>query len=494
MFDTNVQIGSVNNCQVDLANRDNLQVNGTTLLGGTIQANQLGNELGRGVSATLINSTGATTVDTDPVTGDYTATFADGSANRNFLVVDNTPVGSTVTLLGSGFGDAEGLGNIVGLTANQIAIANAANTNITGNGDILDTAIGSDQIALAILGTCNTSPGLTLNGLSPEGYAGLVDYGIQVTKSYTTAAMSMPGTSIDGSARSVRIPVGTMSEMPPAPAPSIREAHTSVFAGYTHFDTGTDSSVNGADYDITSNGGIVGIRHEVGGLTLAGFIGVDRGDMDSRFIRTDVDGYLFGALASYLIKPEINLAVTGGVTYGNYDYDGTRFTGFGPVSFGADSDVFDIHLGIEGDAYSDDKVRISPFLQFHYVTADTDSIRENGPAGNPAALLVNSLDDDAFFAEIGVKAEYQVSNQFSINGNLSYTHNFLDSDRTVSAVMGGTPFSVSAPGLGENIFTVGVGAQYQVTEAFHLGANYRAEFSDDAEVANGVSIGGSYSF
>lgn len=500
VFNTNVQLGTVNNCNLDFANRDNLQVLGTTNLGGTITVNELGTGLNRGVSATLINSTGATTVDADLITGDYKATFNDGSLNRNFLVINNDPdnnavtTDSTVTLLGSGFGDAQGLGNIAGLTANQIAIANAANTNIAGNGDILDTSIGADQIALAIIGTCNTAPGLSINALSPESYAGLVDYGIQVTKSYTTAAMSMPGTSIDGSARSVRIPVGSMSKMADVPAPSIREAHTSVFAGYAHFDTGTESSVNGADYDINSNGGILGIRHQTGAFTIAGFVGIDQGDVDSAFIDTDVDGFLLGAVASYMIKPEMNLMVTGGLTYGNYSYDGTRQSLGGPVTFGADSDVFDIHLGIEGDAYSNDKVRVSPFAQLHYVTAETDSIRENGLPGNPAALLVNGLDEDAFFAQFGVKAEYQVNNKFSLNGNLSYTHNFMDSDRTVSATLGGAQFAVNAPGLGENTFTIGVGAQYQVTEAFRLGVNYRAELSEDADVANGISLGGSYSF
>jgi outer membrane autotransporter protein len=39
-----------------------------------------------------------------------------------------------------------------------------------------------------------------------------------------------------------------------------------------------------------------------------------------------------------------------------------------------------------------------------------------------------------------------------------------------------------------------MGAQCQVTENVRLGINYRAEFSTDAEVANGLNIGGSYSF
>ncbi|MFD2257665.1 autotransporter-associated beta strand repeat-containing protein [Luteolibacter algae] len=488
VLDANRQAGAINpaTCVLSTGNHDVLNVNGTTTI-GTLNVTKQGGEFGLGESAVLINSNGGN-IDTSG------ATFTSGYTNRNFLVVDNSGVTRTASLLGTGVAGANGnLSGIAGLNANQIAIANAVNTNIAGNGNILNTAIGADQVALAVIGNGKTAPGLTLNGLSPESFAGLTDYGIQVTKAYTTAALSMPGTSIDGSAKSVRIPVGYSGKEPvPEPAPSYREATTSVFAGYAHFDTGSDSSVNGADYDIDSNGGIVGVRHNVGAFTVAGFLGVDRGEISSSFLDADADGFLLGAIASYVIKPEMNLMVTGGVTYGSYEYDGSSQNVLGRTRFsGVDSDVFDIFAGIEGDAYSDEKLRVSPFLQLHYVTAETDSVNSTG---NAAALFVNSLDDDAFFAELGVKAEYQVNRQFSVNGNISYTHNFMDSDRNITARLGGTQFAVTAPGLGEDILTLGVGAQYQINEAFRVGLNYRAEFSSDAETANGLSLGGSYSF
>jgi outer membrane autotransporter protein len=107
---------------------------------------------------------------------------------------------------------------------------------------------------------------------------------------------------------------------------------------------------------------------------------------------------------------------------------------------------------------------------------------------------VDSHNYDAFFSEIGVKAEYQFTKQFSLNGNLSYTQNVSGSEKNIGASLGGTPFAVVSPGLGNDFFTIGMGAQCQVTENVRLGINYRAEFSTDAEVANGLNIGGSYSF
>ena len=485
VFDADRVGNFVVDCQLDASKHDTLVVNGTTTLGGSVHVTKLGAEFARGESATLIQGNGDITVNG--------AAFTHGYSTRNFLVINNGT--DTASLLGTGVAGVNGnLANIASLNSNQATIANAVNTQIAGKGNILDTSVGADQIALHVIGDCHTDPGAALNQLSPESYAGFVDYGIQVTKSYTNAALSMPGTKINGSAGFVRIPMGTASSSKES-APTVtesNEASTSVFAGYTHFSTGTDSSSNGADYDIASNGAIFGLRHETCGFTFGGFIGLDQGDVESKTLSADVDGYLLGLATSYLIKPEINLMVTGGITYGNYEFDGTRNTFGGSAKFsGVDSDVFDTHLAIEGDAYSNDKLRVTPFLGLHYVNSDTDAFNESGTV---SALLINAQDDDAFFTQIGVKSEYQVNNQFSVNANVSYTHNFSDSERQVNAKLGGTPFAVSAPGLGEDFFTLGIGSQYQVSEAFRLGLNYRAEFSADADTANGVILGGSYSF
>jgi len=469
-------------CQL-VAGTDNdvLYVSGVTQLGGTIHVIQDGtNEFARGEKAILIDGNPG---DIDGLPDNFTDDFA----NRNFLVVDNA--NGLVTLLGSGVADGGSLADTVGLSGNQMAIAEVINTNISGNGNILDTSDSDDQMALLIIGDCDGLPAAGLNLMSPEVYAGFTDFGIETTRSYTKAALSMPGFSEDGSARSVRIPVGTSSE--PVVSGVSGESVTSVFAGYTHYSTGTDSSVNGADYDIRSNGGIVGVRHDVNGLMLGGFLGVDEGDVNSSTLNSDSDAFLLGAIASYTIKPEINLIATGGITYGCYDFSGTRFTGLGNAAFDeVGSDVYDIHVGLEGDAYAADNIRVTPFVEFHYIYSDTEAFTETGPG----ALSVDAYDYDAFFSEIGVKAEYQLTKQFSLNGNLSYTQNVSGSEKNIGASLGGTPFAVASPGLGNDFFTIGVGAQCQVTENVRLGINYRAEFSTDAEVANGVNIGGSYSF
>lgn len=484
VIDLNAQDGAFDSSDLlSSANADRLVVNGaggTNLNGGHVEFNRVAGsrEFNAGESALVISSAAPITMD------DFTSFDSSDYVGRMFFDVRNG------TVVGAGVDAPEDLGELAGLTENQINIAEAADFSISAN-DMLDNTLDADKIALAIVGAYNGDSHGALNKLSPESYAGMTDYGIFVTKAYTAAALGMPGTSVDGTVKTVRIPMGTTA---PTPAPEpVKTASTSVFAGFTHFDTASDSSdINdNGDYEITSNGGIAGVRHDVGSLTIAGFVGVDQGDITSATLDADADGFLVGAIASYVIQPEMNLIVTGGVTYGSYEYDGDRDSLLGTVDFNADSDVFDVHFGIEGDAYSTENFRLSPFLQVHYITADTDGFSESG---NGSALLVDGMDDDAFFAEIGLKAQYQVSTKFSVNGHVGYTHNFMDSDREVSAALGGAAFTVNSPGLGEDFVTLGVGAQYQATENLRFGINYRAEFSNDADTSNGVSIGASYSF
>jgi hypothetical protein len=53
---------------------------------------------------------------------------------------------------------------------------------------------------------------------------------------------------------------------------------------------------------------------------------------------------------------------------------------------------------------------------------------------------------------------------------------------------------VTAPGLGDDIFSASLGGVWYINQAWSLGAGYRAEFSSDSDMSNSVGIGTSYSF
>ena len=280
--------------------------------------------------------------------------------------------------------------------------------------------------------------------------------------------------------------------MAPMAAPAGK--NTTVFAAFSHYDGGSDSSLNGADYDLNSNGGIVGARYQWDMLSFGGFVGYDQGDVDSAFLNADVDGWVTGVFVNYLANQEYNINVTGGVTYGSYEYDGVRNSLGGAALFnGVGQDVFDIYTEVRGDVYHNNRLRITPSLGLHYITSDTDSILE---VGSGTALAVRGMDEDAFLAELELELEYEVTSSFFVNGSIGYTHNFMDSDRNVSAnfVRGGAPFTVVAPGMGDDIFSAGVGAVWFATDALSVGAGYRAEFSSDSDMSNSIGLGASYSF
>jgi outer membrane autotransporter protein len=343
---------------------------------------------------------------------------------------------------------------------------------------------------IEMIDECGDAPGV-LDLLSPESYAGLVDYGIQVTRNYTRTALMAPGASpIAPSAPEITEKGAKGGKA--VIQPEITTRNTTVFAAFSHIDAGTDGD-SSHDYDIKSNGGLVGARHTINALTFGGFVGYDQGDISSQFLDADVDGYVIGGFVSYLVNAQHNILVTGGVTYGNYDYDGDRDILGGSVDFETNSDVLDYYIQVQGDAYKNDRFRITPSLGVHYIDADVDGFSEDG---SPLGLNVDSIADDALLAELDIKFEYAVTSNFLINGSVGYTHNFSGSERDIDAdfQLSGTGFGVTAAGLGDDIFTAGIGAVWYINEAWSAGFGYRAEFSSDSDVTNAAGIGVSYSF
>ena len=404
------------------------------------------------------------------------------------------------------------------LNHNQKAIAKALSKDVLNPSNFIDDDKALDRAVILIISNCKLN-GQRLDQLSPESYAGFVDYGIQVTRNYTRTAMGVPGPGIvpqpapappapdakggmvdakggmDDSKGGLDDSKGGLAKggMPTSPAaPALRD--TTVFGAFSHYDGNSSSSINGADYHIESNGGIAGARHTIGNLTFGGFIGIDDGEVSTSYLEADASGYVLGGFLSYLANREHNIVVDGGVTYGSYEFDGTRHTLDGNARFdGGDTDVLDVFGSVRGDVYRNDKLRLSPMLSLHYLQANVDGITESG-AGT--ALKVDSMDQDAFLAELSLNLEYKAMSNLTLLGNIGYTHNFIDAERQVDAgfIQGHTPFSVIAPGMGEDIFSLGVGAIWNVTEALSVGLNYRAEFSADMDPSNSVGVSVSYSF
>ena len=469
---------------------DQLKVLGNAnLTGGTLLLVKSPYELACGDQALVINA------------GSYTGQLDlfDISGFDDLMLFDN----GTGIVYGVGVQQGENLSAIPGLNSNQKAMANALSNAVLTPDNFIDHTDPLGSAVLAVIEDCDDA-GKTLNLLSPESYAGFTDYGMHVTRNYTRTAMGMPGPSaitpqappmVDakGGMEDAKGGMGSKGGLIAPPATTVGSS-TSVFAGYSHYDGSSDSSNDGADYDLNSNGAFIGLRHDTNRLMFGGFVGFDNGDVTSSTLNANVDGFIIGGFVRYLANEQHNILIDGGLTYGQFSFDGNRDSLGGRANFNnVDSNVFDLFASVQGDVYNKNKLRLSPMLSLHYITSDVDSFTESGSG---TALRVGSMNEEALPAEISLNARYDATDRLALLGNIGYTHNFMDSDRGVNArfVNGGTPFSVYSPGMGQDFFSIGAGVVWNVTDNLHIGANYRAEFGNDSGVSNSVGVGASYTF
>jgi outer membrane autotransporter protein len=121
---------------------------------------------------------------------------------------------------------------------------------------------------------------------------------------------------------------------------------------------------------------------------------------------------------------------------------------------------------------------------------------ENGP-GVP--LAVRSQDIDTVLLDVGVNFDYQLQKRFSLAGRLGYIQDFSDSDENLSAIFAasggyGQPFSVSAPGVDQQAFTLGIGLFYDINDSTRIGVTYRGEIPVDSNYAQTFGLGLSFGF
>jgi autotransporter-associated beta strand protein len=464
---------------------DQLTIAGTANLSGTtLRVTKSANELDYGDQFQII--------DADTYVGQVD--LFDISQFTNQMFFDN----STGIVYATGLTQQQTLADMDGLNTNQVNIAEslaAALVQEHGNSDFMDENLPLDAAVISMITDFDNSQ-TKINSLSPEAYAAFADYGIQVTRSYTRTAMNISETPRESSAlRSIKVPTsknGSKGGIATGYAPDLGK--TSMFGGFSHYDVSSTSSHNNADYDLTSTGGVMGFRHDVPDYSFGGFIGHDDGDVSSNYVNADVKGTLIGGFAEHTLNDAHNCTFDGGATYGHYRFDGIRQSVFGSATFnGGDTSVFHVFTSVKGDLYKTEKLRLSPSFGLHYLNAKTDSILENGIG---TALNVDGMRNEALLAEWDFKVEYKVVPNFLLTGSVGYTHNFVDAGRDVSAsfVAGGSPFNVTAPGLGNNILSTSIGASWQIDEALNIGTGYRAEFSSDSNVASSVGIGASYRF
>jgi outer membrane autotransporter protein len=205
-----------------------------------------------------------------------------------------------------------------------------------------------------------------------------------------------------------------------------------------------------------------------------------------------------GVFGQFSFGDDSRSRVTSSLAYGAYEYDASRttFGGLQAVADGIRSDVFELAVAFDTVAFESEGFRIRPSAGVRYLGGTVDGFTEQGPGIN---LLVQEQDIESLFAEIGVNFELDLTEKFSVIGNVGYMKDFMDDDNAVAASFvasgpGGRPFSVDARGIDDEAFVLGFGGFYDVSDAARIGVNYRCEMRERTETLHMFGLGGGYSF
>ncbi|WP_411826985.1 autotransporter-associated beta strand repeat-containing protein [Luteolibacter sp. AS25] len=470
---------------------DNIRANGGTVTltsGSVLNPYDIsgGNVMGIGQRINIINTGGTVISGGFGEITDGNNTGPSGSTDPNQFFFD---VG-TGNIVGLGLINNQGPDNYGG-TSNQTKLITAltdAAIDTAGNYNSADGGAGT-TLDLLYGGSTTVGPITSvqllagLNELSPAGYAGVLDYTLQSTRSYVRNATRTYAPS-DAGVR--RVPVGYSSAEPEAPLMLVSSGmERDVFAGFSQLDVSADSNVVGEDYRLRSYGGYTGLRISPSAAYQLGFfLAVDEGSVDATGLNLDTDGVVFGAFGRY---DQGSFYTIASASLAQYEISGQRnVLGSSLRVPGHDADAFQLGIETGYTVYDRPDFQITPKIGLQYLSADVDGFTETG---GPGALTVASQGEDSLLMDMGVLFTYAPKMQrWGLEGEIGWEHDFNDTSRPVSANFGagGAAFTVISPGLGEDALFMGLRGHYDLTESLRFGAGYRGELRDESNVLHSI--------
>lgn len=493
------------NIDLSAAGSDLLAVSGTATFGGTLELNQSGAAIAPFVPVTVVSAAA------------YGGNIASLSENLDGTVWFN-PGNGTVTRIAFPTGG----GSLFGATLNQTStwislyddVVDPGVTNITsgpaGYGISSGIADAGNPDLLWALTASFTPGGLNaplLNRLSPEVYGGLSDYAMQATRAHQRSALSAPplmprdGSMSDIGSSAKSGPKGGIESVPP---PSGWE----FFAAVDHFRAGSDNSRNQADYELDGMGILAGARAGLLDRTqLAVYFGADSGTINGELIDGDAFGWTFGLIGEHLLHEPSRTRLRAGVSYGSYEFDGTRGSAsataagwapgmarFDDVGVGA----FDLFVGVDSVVWKQDVLTLIPSAGLRYAMTKMSSFGETtgGFPGSLIALNVGRDRHEALLLELGMLGRVEVSEVLALWAEGGFNIGLLDNDRVLAArfAQGERTMRARAAGLDDDSLYLGFGAAYQFTDSKSAALGYRADIRSGADAQHEVRLSTSWRF
>jgi autotransporter-associated beta strand protein len=388
-------------------------------------------------------------------------------------LADGTLYGTGLT--GVGPSRRVDLTTLPGLDSNTLALVGALQADAFAvdpvNGVQFNSSLGAGAPAGAAIRALLTSaigPSNGINTVSPESFAAETGYAVRATRHYTDTALTT--------------------------APVLRTGDFSLFAAYSSHQSGTDSSVNMADYEIDGSGGLVGGRMAFNRVSFGAFAAFDSGQIESTYRRADVDGMVYGLFAEAALTERFILGAS--VFTGSYESDSSRaslFAGPRARADGIESTAHGFSLGLRHDLVKTGRVGFSPYVEFNYTDSSSDAFVETGAAD---ALAVDSIDYTSLRGELGARGYIMVTNRFSFTGQLGVSQEFGDDETEVNGrlVSGVNSMRVVSPGPGDTAVTAGAGVRFDATPRLFLNAGINAAMVSDADTSTSFHVGGGMKF
>ena len=401
----------------------------------------------------------------------------------------------TGDLVSLGLQDGQTVADYAGISGDQASILSAVLEGATGNDLIVGNFNSEDDASGTLLNTIYTAaqPGdkaglyNAINTLSPEAFAGAVDYALIAIRGHVENALGYrPRTREDLVIIAEDDKGGTVTTS------LFRSSETiETFAGYSNVQVGSASSQSGNDYSLQSNGIYAGARFQsTDRIVLSSYIAADIGSIDSATIDLDTHGLVFGGSFDYApVGPDHPLRIIGTASYADFEYDGHRQSVAGRYQVPEiDANAFEAGLRIEYGLVNNDGWSVIPAIGLRHISANTDAFSE---IGGPGALAVAKHEGSASLLDLGVFANYQrFGKPYGFNAELRWQHDFADAHRDINATFAssGTAFDVTAPGIGSDALIFSLGSYYDLSERYRIGINYRGERRSDADMLHSFNL------
>ena len=347
--------------------------------------------------------------------------------------------------------------------------------------------------------------GAMLNRLSPAVYVGFEDYAIQATRTYQRTALSAPPLSSSPAVHRDRKAGAKDSNLGPTPF------DWELFAAVDFFNVDTGTAANQADYQLNSAGFIAGARAQATeDIQIAAYLAFDDGSIRGSLIDADGKGWSLGLLGQIMLEEPTETRVSGGISFGSYHFNGNRTSASatnagwaaGPVGFSeVNSNSLELFVSIERILYQDERIRVIPSAGLRFASGKLDSFNEftSTTPGAPIALIIGGDSYHSALAEFSLLAEAKLTHQLTLQGIVGVNASLGDDHRTLNARFAqsganGRQIIGTSDGLSDSSVVLGLGAIHQFTDTLSAALSYRAEFRDNSDSQQGVSLSSSFRF